>query len=112
MEIFSFFAISAVVLPSPSSRSTSVSHWLSFALAFIWFTTKLPLFEERGQKFVRFDDESPSIAAVRVNDVTPPVSRHGAAVAPCSTGRSDLVSDDLPVFLISVDSRVQYMGEI
>jgi hypothetical protein len=39
-------------------------------------------FEERSQKIVRFDEESASIAAVRVNDTTPALWRYGAAVTP------------------------------
>ena len=56
-------------------------------------------FEEGGQKLVRFDDESASIAAVCVNDVMQSTCGCDSAVAPRPTGCSNLVSDDLPVFV-------------
>lgn len=40
-----------------------------------------------------------STAAMGVNDVTPALWRYGAAVTPRPTRRSDLVSDDFPVFI-------------
>ena len=55
-------------------------------------------FEERGQKLVRFNDESASIAAMRVNDVMRSICGRDTAIAPRPTRRNDLVSDDLPVF--------------
>jgi hypothetical protein len=47
-----------------------------------------------------------TIVAMGINNPTPTVACHGAAVTPRPTGSAELVSDDLPLFHWLDDARI------
>ncbi len=75
---------SRVGLMVPSRKSVSQQHRFQF--------------DERSQKLIRFHDKLAAIAAMRVNDVTPSVASHYAAMTPRVSSGAEPISDDLPVF--------------
>jgi hypothetical protein len=65
-------------------------------------------FQERAEQFVRMDNVAAPVFAMGVDNPSPAISGKGAAIAPRPTGSTELVSDDFPVFHLTMATPQRY----